>query len=428
MLPCCDLILKNLLMPDGLISDISINDGYVIHSGLSEKSEKVIDCSDYICLPGAVDMHVHMRGGQKQSHKETWESGSKSAVAGGVTTVVDQPNTIPSITNAETFTDRLNEAKKAAFCNFGINGGVQHDSRIDEMYRAGALAFGETFFAESSYGSAVDAQFLKESFLKISKINALATIHAETVLEGVDDSLFNHDILRSQQGEAEAVDLVLKTAPSDLKLHFCHLSSPLSIERIHKRSNTTFEVMPHHLFLSTEMFGEKDGKAKVNPPLRHERTRQQLWEKWNDIDVIASDHAPHTLSEKTSYEFHSVPSGLPGVETMMPLLMAMVIEKKISLNSLIQKTVYNPSRILGIESSGYIKGCKGDFALYPKKTAKIKADLLHSHAGWTPYEGMQGVFPDIVIIGGDIVYDKGEFYRGSGRWIKGKGYIANKSK
>ena len=205
MLPDCDLVLKNASMPDGSVTDISIKNDYVIHTGSPVRSDLVIDCSEYICLPGAVDMHVHMRGGDKQSYKETWESGSKSALAGGVTTVVDQPNTIPSITDTKTFTQRVREAKKESFCNFGINGGVMPGCKIDEMYEAGALAFGEIFFAESSYGSAVDAEMLRNSFLEISKREALATVDAETVIEGDDNSLLSHDILRNCKGEAEAV-------------------------------------------------------------------------------------------------------------------------------------------------------------------------------------------------------------------------------
>ena len=420
----CDLVLKNVSLTDGTIKDISIKNGHVIHSGSQIRSDFSIDCSGYTCIPGAVDMHVHMRGGDSQSYKETWESGSKSALAGGVTTVIDQPNTIPPIIDYESFTKRVNEAKEQSYCNFGINGSVIPGGDIYAMYKAGAIAFGETFFAESSYGSAVDSKFLKEAFKELIKLNALATIHAEIINSGDDCSIIQHESLRSCENETLAVKTVLDLAPGDLRLHFCHLSSPQSIDLVACNENATFEIMPHHLFLSVEMFEENDGRAKVNPPVRHEDIRKSLWAKWNEIDVIASDHAPHTFSEKTDNIFSAIPSGIPGVETMIPLLMNQVSEKKITLQSVIEKTVYNPSKILRIKSSGYTPGCIGDFALYPDKSVKIESDSLHSKAGWTPYEGMKAVFPDIIIIGGNIVYDRGEFFKGYGKAVKGNGYIA----
>ena len=128
-------------------------------------------------------MHVHMRGGP-QSAKEDWESGSKSALAGGVTVVVDQPNTIPPLTTPDTFRARVLEAKENSFCHFAINSGVTHDTPLPAMWSAGAMAFGEVFFAPSSYGEAVTPQELATALDQIHSLGGLATIHAEEVIAG----------------------------------------------------------------------------------------------------------------------------------------------------------------------------------------------------------------------------------------------------
>lgn len=417
----CSLVLKNVSLPNGTTKDISIKDGLVVHLGMAADSENTIDCKDLICIPAAIDMHVHMRGGDVQNHKETWETGSKSALAGGVASVIDQPNTIPPVTDKDSYIKRFDEALNNSYCNFGINGSVMPGWDIEALYSIGVCAFGETFFAESSFGSAVDSSFLKSAFEEISKKDALATVHAEIIDSGEDDSLIAHERLRGCENEFLAVKTILDIAKPGLKLHFCHISSPKSVSLIKSRKKT-FEVMPHHLFLSYEMFNERDGFGKVNPPLRSESVRKKLLLMWDAIDVIASDHAPHTVTEKKINNFSDIPSGIPGVETMLPLLINRVLEKKITLHSVIEKTVINPSKILGIKPPGFAKGSPADFALYPKEPVKISADNLFSKAGWTPYEEMSAVFPYITVVSGNIAYNRGEFFKGFARPFRGNGY------
>lgn len=432
------LVLKNVKMPDGSVRDITVAGGVCtgnkpVGTSSDGDAETVLDCSKYICIPAALDMHVHMRGGAVQSHKETWETGTKAAVAGGIGTVVDQPNTIPAITDGETFGKRIDEAAAGAYCNFAVNGGVTPESKFKEMYDAGALAFGETFYAESSYGTPVTTDFLKTAFAEIKALGATVTVHAEEIAAGDDVDLKAHDLLRSAEGERRAVENILAIAPEDLRLHLCHLSAPESVNAViaaAKQYGTstrapTFEVMPHHLLLSREMFDPEDAFAKVNPPLRDEKTRKALFAMWESIDVIASDSAPHTIAEKTENTFGNAPSGMPGVGTMMPLLMQQVAEKRITLDSLIEKTVRKPAAILNLRPSGFAVGELADFALYPKDleraSVKISADNLCVKAGWTPYEGMPAVFPEIVIVNGEIAFDNGDFFRTNPRKVTGRG-------
>ncbi len=426
-----DCVLKGALLPDGRVTDISMKDGRIMHVGAAGRASQTIDCTGLLCLPGAVDMHVHMRGGEAQGDKETWVSGSQSALAGGVTTVVDQPNTIPPLTGPDAFTGRVAEATREAYCRFGINGYVSGASDITGLWEAGALAFGETFAAASSYGSPLTIAEIAQAFKEIAGLGALVTIHAEDVLPGDDISLATHAALRPEAGEKRCIQMLAARFPSGLSAHFCHLSSPLSADTVMRGPPATYEVMPHHLFLSIEEHGTvPEGYCKVNPPVRHEATRQALWEMWDAIPVIASDHAPHTIAEK-SQPFSAVPSGIPGVETMVPLLLAEVYAGRITLSSLIEKMVCTPARLLGLPVSTLLPGAPADVALYPRhETVRITADMLHSRAGWTPYEGMQGVFPCITCVGGHLSYQRNEFSRagGDGLWLPGRGFKCTETK
>ncbi|KAF1079049.1 amidohydrolase family protein [Methanogenium sp. MK-MG] len=418
-----ELVLKGALLPDGRVADISIAGGKIIHVGAARRADQTIDCTGQLCLPGAVDMHVHMRGGATQGYKEDWVSGSQSALAGGVTAVVDQPNTIPPLTGTDAFGARVAEATRDAYCRFGINGYVSGESDITGLWEAGALAFGETFAAASSYGGAVSPKELAQVFPVIADLGALVTLHCEDVLPGDDTSLAAHAALRPEEGETTCMEMVAAQFPPGLSAHFCHLSSPLSAAAAMTALPASFEVMPHHLFLSIEEHGTvPEGCCKVNPPVRYEKTRKALWEMWDAIPVIASDHAPHTAEEK-SQPFSAAPSGIPGVETLVPLLLAQVYRGRIALSSLLEKVVYTPAHLLGIPVSTLLPGAPADLALYPRqKTETITADLLHSRAGWTPYEGMQGVFPGITCVGGHLSYRRNEFSRRDDLWLPGRGY------
>ena len=411
------LVLRNVTVPGGRCADITISEGKVIHAGAATPADHEVDCTGLFALPAAVDMHVHMRGGGSQSAKEDWASGSRSALAGGVTIIVDQPNTIPPITTPNALRARVLEARAHSICSFAINSGVTFDTPVKSMWSSGAMAFGETFFAPSSYGDAITKDELAAALREIHACGALATIHAEEIGSGTDEDLPAHEQVRSVAGELRAVRAVQQCNKTGCRLHFCHLSSRDSIAE----ATGSVEVTPHHLFLSVEKFRPEDTLGKVNPPLRNERERKGLWTAWHQIDVVASDHAPHTLSEKQA-PFPEAPSGIPGVETMVPLLLAEVLEKRISLQDVIAKTSVTPAVLLGIPQAGFSPGDRADFALYPKKAVPVDPDLLHSRCGFSPFTGLPAVFPSRVIQGGTVVYENGEFTCGQPLWFAGKGY------
>jgi dihydroorotase len=413
------LVLTNVQIPSGRRADITIREGQVVHAGAGAAADRTIDCTDFFVLPAAVDTHVHMRGGG-QSAKEDWKTGSASALAGGVTVVVDQPNTVPPLTTPDTFLARVHEAREHSYCSFAINSGVTLHTPLEEMWAAGAMAFGEIFFAPSSYGEALNPEELSRALLRIRALGGLATIHAEGIVPGDDTGLAAHDALRSPEREREAVISVQAGNRDGCRLHFCHMSTAAAVEAAYG----TVEVTPHHLFLSREMTGDTDCRFKVNPPVRSESERKKLRERWDRIDIIASDHAPHLMEEKT-LPFPRAPSGVPGVETMVPLLMAEVLDRKITLPDLIQKTASAPAALIGIPPSGFSTGNRADFALYPRSAVTVEPELLHSKCGWTPFEGHRAVFPHTVILGGTVAYKDGEFFPASPVWYPGKGYISS---
>jgi dihydroorotase len=423
MQTAADLVLANVSLPDGRRVDITVEGGIVTHTGAPRRAARTIDCTGLIVMPAGVDLHVHMRGGV-QREKEDWESGSMSAIAGGVTVVVDQPNTVPPLTTPGAVAGRIADALAHSRCHFAINGGAGPGVDLPGLWKSGIMAFGELFAAPSSYGDALEPGILRDTLAEIRLLGARATIHAEEVLPGRVDTLQEHHEARSPAGEKRAVHNVHRINRAGTPLHFCHMSTAGAVNAA---AGATVEVTPHHLLLSLEQFDPDDTHAKVNPPVRPDRERRLLRTCWNRIDLVASDHAPHSLHDK-DVPFADAPSGIPGVETMVPLLMAEVVNRHCSLVSVIDKTSYRPASRIGIPRAGFEPGNRADFALYPRKCSRVDADLLHSRAGWTPFEGHEAVFPSLVIMAGRIVFEDGQFSRGEPRWFHGKGYIKDRAK
>ena len=413
-----DLILADVRLPDGRIADISIKDGRVAHIGSSDRlsGAEIINARQRLCVPAATDMHVHMRDGTQKA-KEDWKTGTMSAVAGGVATVVDQPNSVPAIDTAEIFQARVALAESQAYCRFAVNGSLNDTADITALTKAGVLAFGEMFAAPSSYGSALSAETIARVTAEAAALGKLITVHAEEVAPGDVHSLAEHAASRPASGETKTIALVNALAPENAKLHYCHISSTDSFPVM--KAGSTFEVAPHHLFLSYETAeNPADTHMRMNPPLRTESERKALLAEFDKIPVIASDHAPHTPAEKSA-DFAAAPSGIPGVETMLPLLMNAVHAGQLSLAAVIEKTVTNPNTILGIESPAFVPGARADFALYADAPVSISAENLHSKCGWTPYEGMPGLFPEVTVVSGVCAWKEGEFSREGACFLRG---------
>jgi dihydroorotase len=405
-----DLVVKNgrVFTAIGQMSiDIWIKEGRVAVLGGAHRAEERIDAKGMLILPGVIDAHVHFRD-PGPNYKEDWASGSAAAAAGGVTTVIDQPNTIPCTLDARSFAEKLEIARHRSLVDFGLNGGP---GNIDELAAAGAAAIGEIFSYEHS------DEMLQKILAEVGRAGMLASLHAEDGLiinEKTAPLLSRHDpevYSQARPAAAEATAIEKALAWSD-RLHICHLSSAQGLERMAKAKRggrkVTSEAAPHHLFLNIKDYKKQGSYLKMNPPLRSQADNDALWQglRSGTIDILASDHAPHLPEEKRE-DIWETPAGVPGVETMLPLLLFAVKRNMLSLERLVDAMASRPARIYGLAGKGSIEpGKDADLVIVdPKSISKINADRLHSRAEWTSFQGKGAIFPQMTIVRGNVVYD-----------------------
>ncbi|GAB3682611.1 dihydroorotase [Salinarchaeum chitinilyticum] len=421
------MLIVDATLPDGHQCDVRI-DGERIAAveecddgGLdASPDEQVLDASGTHLFPGAIDVHVHFRepGG---SHKETWTTGAQSAAAGGVTTVVDQPNTDPPTVTGDALREKRTLATEQSIVDFGINGGVTADWDPDSLFAADPFALGEVFLADSTGEMGIDGDLFADAVERAARADCTVTVHAE------DATLFDEDALanaadgegrdadanawsayRTAEAEAAAVERALSVAGEfDAAVHVAHTSTPEGIE-LAAEAGATCEVTPHHAFLSRNDLDELGTFGRMNPPLRSEKRREAVFERIVDgtVDVIATDHAPHTRAEKQA-TITDAPSGVPGVETMLPLLLANAgPHGPLSLERVRDLTAANPAEVFGVPRKGRIEaGRDADLVLVDlDRVEPIRAEDLHTNCDWTPFEGLDGVFPSLTIRRGALVY------------------------
>ena len=433
-----ELVVENARVPFGediITCSIGIDEGRIARIAKIIKGDRTYDARNRLVLPGVIDSHVHFRD-MGQEEKEDWLSGSRSAIYGGVTTVVDMPNTDPPTFDEESFKVKLTVARNRSMVDFALNGGVSDRLRaLPVLWRRGALAFGEIFMAKSTGGFSVDEPTLKAALLEIKKLGATASIHAEDEAlnaEKAKELLNDHSAdvysqMRPPESEVNAVKAAVHLENvTGVAMHITHISTAKTVEVI-RGEPVTCDVTPHHLLLDMRHWEKLKSHGKMNPPLRPRKDVEALWEAVRNgtIDVLASDHAPHTRDEKTA-DVKTAPSGVPGVETLAPLMLKEVDDGRLSLQRFIDMTTANPARIFGIGRKGRIEeGYDADLIFIDMGARRaIRAYELHSKAGWTPYEGMDGIFPQSVMLRGDLLLDGKEFYgrRGRGKFIRGRGY------
>lgn len=436
-----DLVIKNarIFINDAIQpAEIAVDNGVITKIGkiVGQKDvNEVIDAKGALILPGAIDAHVHFRD-PGMTNKENWYTGSCAAAAGGVTAVIDHPNAIPPTVDSFSFKEKLKESRKSII-DYGINAGVTaNPANLKELWELGVTAFGEIFMAESTGSLNVNERILKEALEVIGNIGAVACIHAEDEETRKD---FTHLLKgnlapesysksRPNLSEKIAVEKALKLA-ADTKMHLCHISALESIEVIKKarteNNRITCEVTPHHLFLSIRDYRRLGTLGKMNPPLRDFPSQQALWAGLNGgiIDIVASDHAPHLESEKIT-DIWTAPAGVPGVETLMPLMLMAVKRNLITLKRVIEVTSQDPAKIFSLKKGALAPGYDADMIIVGE-VKEIRKEKMHSKAGWTPFYGMKGIFPKMTISRGEVVSEDGEIIarRGHGRFIPGRGFF-----
>ncbi len=430
------VLIKNAnIVNEGVIfkGDVLVQDGRIaeISETISMKSAetKVIDADGSYLLPGMIDDQVHFRE-PGLTHKATIETESKAAVAGGITSFIEMPNTVPQATTIELLEEKFDIASKTSWANYsfmfgGTNDNLEEILKVDPQKVAGLK-----LFLGSSTGNMLvdDPKTLEEIF---SKTKLLISAHCEdeaTIKEnlekykaeyGEDIPIELHPKIRSEEAcyisSSKAIKLAEKTGA---RLHVFHLSTekethlfsnkkPLSEKKI------TAEVCIHHLWFTDEDYKTKGTKIKWNPAVKTEKDRDGLLKALLDdrIDVIATDHAPHTLEEKNN-KYLNAPSGGPLVQHALVALLEMYHKGKISLEKIVEKTAHNPAILFQIKERGYIrKGYKADLVLVDLNSPwTVKKENLLYKCGWSPFEGT--IFKSRVthtLVNGIVVYENTKF-------------------
>jgi dihydroorotase len=375
--------------------------------------ERVVDADGRLLLPGAIDAHVHFRQ-PGFPHKETWMSGSRSAAAGGVTTVADQPNTSPPTTTGAAFDEKAAGAAAESLVDWGVNGGVSADWNPDTLFTRPLFALGEVFLADSTGDMGIDADLFADAVERAADANVAVTVHAEDASRFSEAARERDDAdawsaYRTAEAETAAVERAVKVgADSGAAVHIAHTSTPEGIDAA-AAGGATCEVTPHHLLLSRDDLPELGTHGRMNPPLRSEARREAVYERVADgtVDLIATDHAPHTRAEKDA-SIWEAPSGVPGVETMLPLLLNEAREGRLGYERVRDLVARNPARVFDLPRKGRIEpGYDADLVLVDTDEPRtIHGAERHTKADWTPFEGWTGLFPDLTLVRGSVVYER----------------------
>lgn len=369
------LVQKNILVEVGKIKELTTK---------KKDAEKIIDAKGKIVLPGIIDPHVHLRD-PGLTKKEDFFTGSKAAAAGGITTVLDMPNTVPETITLEALEQKRKLAKKSVV-NYGFHFGAAKDN-IKEIKEAENVASVKLFMNISTGNMKIDD---KDALKDIFENSKLVFVHAEK--EKVSEAIR----LNKDYGKG---------------LYLAHISLRSELEEIKKakerKENVYAEVTPHHLFMTRKDFEKQKGYADMKPNLKSKDDQLSLWEGINDktIDTIGTDHAPHTIEEKNQINY---PFGVPGLETSLPLMLNAVNDKMISLKKVVELMSENPAKIFKIRNKGFIKGgYDADLTIVDMNLKKeVKNENLLTRCRWSPFKGkiLKG-WPVTTIVNGKIIYD-----------------------
>ncbi|MBI4150207.1 dihydroorotase [Candidatus Woesearchaeota archaeon] len=378
-------------------------------------ADKILNANGNYVIPGLIDSHVHFRD-PGMEHKEDFLTGSKAAAAGGVTTVLDMPNTKPPCITVKALERKRQIAAKKSVVNYGFHFGATLDN-LNELEEVDNIASVKVYMGSSTGDLLVDDDgALFEIFSKAK----ICTLHAESepLIKHFTEKYHDYKVadvhcdIRTNMVAAEAVSRALTLAKyTGVKLYFAHTSTKDELDLLAGR-RAFVEVTPHHLFLSEKDMSRLDNFGKMNPPLRSKKDMEALWNgiKVGAVHTIATDHAPHTIAEKQK-DYWNAPSGVPGVETMLPLLLNEVNNGNLSLTKVVELTSINPAKIFGIKNKGFIKeGFDADLTIIDLNMVKrVNNDELFTKCKWSPFHGwkLQG-WPVTTIVNGNVVFHDGE--------------------
>ena len=420
-----DLIIKNgscYIDKDLKNHNIAIKDGKIIEIGKIDKEAKeIFDAKGLIVLPGCIDTQTHFRE-PGSTDTEDLNSGSRAAIVGGITAVFEMPNTNPPTSTFKEFNNKLSAARNRMFCNYAFYFGATPDN-MKELALVNTLegCCGVKLFAGSSTGNLLVSQE-KDIEKVISSSSKIVSIHSED--ENIllsrkkfikDGDVTSHPIWRNEECALESTKRVVRLAQKHKKkIHILHVSTKEEIDFFsEKRDGVTFEITPQHLTLyAPNCYENLKTFSQMNPPLRSKDHYDRLWDAVNEtlVSTIGSDHAPHTKEEKNR-KYPLSPSGMPGVQTLLPVMLDHVNKGKLKIEKLIKLVCENPCDLFGIKNKGYIKeNYDADLTIVDmNKEVVIKDDWIESKCGWTPFNNykVKG-FPVATIVNGEIVMENSE--------------------
>jgi len=419
-----DLILKGgtVVNQDGEGQrDVAVRDGRIVALGQFDASQagKVIDCPGLHVLPGVIDSQVHFRE-PGIDHKEDLESGSRAAVMGGVTSVFEMPNTNPLTTTAETLADKVSRAHHRMHCDFAfwVGGTRENVKDIPELERLPAAA-GIKVFMGSSTGDLLveDDQGVRDI---LSFTRRRAAFHSEDEFRlreradlRVENDPRSHPVWRDEEAALKCTKRLVSIARDvGAKIHILHLSTAEEVDYlVDHKDVASIEATPHHLTLTDEAYERLGTLVQMNPPVRAAHHGERLWYGLDQgiLDILGSDHAPHLLEEKQQ-PYPKSPSGMTGVQTLVPIMLDHVNAGKLSLARFVDMTSAGPARLFQTARKGRIAvGYDADFTVVDmKKTKTITNDWIASKCGWTPYDGktVTGWAVGTIVRGNQIMWDE----------------------
>ena len=426
-----NIILENCKTVDNKIVNIIIENGKIssIKKELkaSEKNtDKIINIKENYVIPGLIDPHVHLRD-PGLTHKEDWKSGSQAAAHGGYTTIIDMPNTKPLTNTLKAFNEKKEIASKKSYVDYALHAGVKTQQDVEEILKEKPASY-------KIFMDLHEPEELYEMFSHVVKTGKPLSLHCEdknlvdfnikTLSQNPEnkDKTIVYSYARSALTELIAVNRAIEFAKKlNIQVHLCHISTRQTLELIHEAResiNVSIEATPHHIFLDNSTYENYGLKAKTNPPLRdldYNITVDYL----KEFDSIGTDHAPHTIEEKTRDTWTSA-SGIPGLETTMQLLLTEVNNNNLSLKEVVRLTSTNPAKIFKIPNKGEIKvGYDADITVLDmKEEGKINIDNFYTRAEYSPFENRQYVGNNILTINrGNIICENNEVIKNDVKYI-----------
>ena len=422
---------------------IAVEEGKIFKIGKETQmpsADQKTNLKSHLVLPGLIDEHVHLRD-EGKAYKEDFQTGTAAAAAGGFTTVLDMPNNEPITMSVDALRNRMALAQRRILINVGFYSEFPKKlAETQDIVAEGAVGF-KLFMGSQIGGVNIDDdEELQDALKEVAPLNVPVAVHAEdkALLSANENKLKQakktstaaFQNAHSEEVEAKAVERLLKIgASTDVRLHFCHVSTRKGLDTIVEAKKTgrkvTCEVTPNHLLLSTSDLERLGQLLIMAPPLRSKEQVEALWKGLDEgwIDSLGSDHAPHAFSEKFASSVWDVKVGVPGLETTLPLILTAVKKNNLSLTQVLALLAEKPAEIFGLSDRGRLEpGKRADFTVVDFNSKfTIDASKFKSKAKYSPYDGwkVQGK-PEKTFVDGQLVFDEGEIVSkaGSGSLVR----------